>query len=110
MDEYGLTNMELKSVGYKDDQWVLASHVAQVAYFGMPKDDKRHMIVSGKERIMGADGVQSPKEYNNYVELGLFIDHPWKIKVVETCFNKTKMIHWVRNDGEKKTVGAPAPK
>ena len=57
MDEYGLTNVELKSVGYKDDQWVLASRVAQVAYFGMSKDDKRHVVVLGKQRIVGANGV-----------------------------------------------------
>ena len=92
MDEYGLTNVELQSVGYKDDQWVLASHVAQVAYFGMPKDDKMHVVVSGKQGIMGANGVQSPKEYNNNTELALFTDHSWKIKSIETRFNKTKMM------------------
>ena len=32
MDEYGLTTVELESVGYKDDQWVLANRVTQVAY------------------------------------------------------------------------------
>ena len=59
---------------------------------------------------MGADGVQSPKEYNNYAELGLFSDHPQKIKAIKDRLNKTKMMPWARNDGEKKTVGAPAPK
>jgi hypothetical protein len=41
---------------------------------------------------VGADGVQSPKEYNNYAELGLFTDHPKKIKATEARFNKTKMM------------------
>ena len=76
----------------------------------MPKDSKRHVVVSGKQRIVGADGVQSPEEYNNYAELGLFTDHPTKIKAVETCFNKTKMMPWFCPDGEKKTVGAPVAK
>jgi hypothetical protein len=57
MDEYGLTNVEHQSVGYKDDQWVLASRCVQVAYWPKPKDSKRHMVVSGKQRIVGADGV-----------------------------------------------------
>jgi len=35
----------------------------------MPKDSKKHVVVFGKQMIVGADGVQSPKEYNNYAEL-----------------------------------------
>ena len=87
MDDYGLTTVELQSVGYKDDQWVLATEVAQVAYYVMLEDNRRHVVVLGKQRIVGAEGVQSPKEYNNYAELGLFTDHPRKIKAVEDHFN-----------------------
>ena len=104
MDDFGLTTVELQSVGYKDDQWVLASRCAQVAYWPMPKDSKKHVVVSRKQRIVGADGVQSPKEYSNYAELSLFTDHPQKIKLVETRVNKTKIMPWFRPDGEKKTV------
>jgi len=57
MDDYGLTTMELQSVDYKDDQWVLASRYAQVAYWPMPKDSKKHAVVSRKQRIVGADEV-----------------------------------------------------
>ena len=84
--------MELQSVGYKDDQWVLASEVAQVAYYVMPEDNRKYVVVSGKQRIMGADEVQSLEEYNNYAEPELFTDHPRKIKTVEDCFNKSKMM------------------
>jgi len=62
------------------------------------------MVAFGKQRIVGADGVQSPEEYNNYAELSLFTNHPQKIKLVETHMNKTKMMPWFRPDGEKKTV------
>jgi len=54
VDEYGLTIVELQSVGYKDDQWLLAN---EVAYYAKPKDPKRHVVVSVKQRIVGADGV-----------------------------------------------------
>ena len=110
MDDYGLTTVELQSVGYKDDQWVLASCVVQVAYHAIPKDSKMHVVVLEKQRIVGADGVQSLEEYNNCAELDLFMDHPKKIKVVEARFNKTKMMPWFGPDGEKKSIGAPAPK
>ena len=69
----------------------------------MPKHSKKHMVVSRKQRIVGADGVHSSKEYN-YAELSLFTNHPQKIKLVETHMNKTKMMPWFRPDGEKKTV------
>jgi len=59
---------------------------------------------------MGADGVQSPEEYNIYAELGLFTDHPRKIKAIEDRFNKSKIMPWAHLDSEKKTVGAPAAK
>ena len=57
MDKYGLTTVELQSVGYKDDQWVLATEVTQVSYYVMLEDNRRHVVVSGKQRIVGADGV-----------------------------------------------------
>jgi hypothetical protein len=68
MDNYGLTTVNLKSTGYKDNQWVLATNVAQVAYYIYPPDTKRHVVMLGKQRIVGADGVQSPEQYN-YSEL-----------------------------------------
>ena len=110
VDSYGLTTVDLKSIGYKDDPWVLATNVAQVAYYIYAEDPKRHVVVSGKQRIVGADGVQSPEQYNNYAELELFTDHPKKIKAVEDRFNKSRMMPWAHPDGEKRTVKAPAPK
>ena len=102
--------MELGSVGYKDDQWVLANRVAQVAYYPKPRESKKHVVVSGKQRIVGADGVESPEEYNNYADFSLFTDHPRKIKLVENRVNYTMMKPWFRPDGEKRIVVASAPK
>jgi hypothetical protein len=104
MDEYGLTNVELQSVSYKDDQWILASRCAQIAYWPKPKDSKKHVVVFEKQRIVGADGVQSPEEHNNYAEPSLFTDHPQKIKLVETRYNKSKMMPCFCLDDEKKTI------
>ena len=59
---------------------------------------------------MGANGGESPEEYNNYTEFSLFTDHPHKIKQVEDRINKTKMKPWFCPDGDKKTVVASAPK
>jgi hypothetical protein len=109
VDEFGLTTVELHSVGYKDDQWVLANHVAQLSYYAKPRDSKRHVVVSGKQRIMGADGVQSPEEYNHYMMFSLFTDHPRKIKLVENRVIKIGMKPWFRSDGQKKSIIGSLP-
>jgi hypothetical protein len=67
------------------------------------------VVVSGKQRIVGADGVQSPEEYNHYAEFSLFTDHPRKIKQIETRVNKIKIKPWFYSDGEKKTVIGSLP-
>jgi hypothetical protein len=48
VDSYGLTTVDLKSIGYRDDLWMLATNVAQVAYYMHREDTKRHVVVSGK--------------------------------------------------------------
>jgi hypothetical protein len=66
--------------------------------------------VLGKQRIMGADGVQSPEEYNHYVEFSLFTNHPRKIKLVENRVMKTGMKPWFCPNGEKKSVIGSLPR
>ena len=52
VDVYGVNTVDLHNVGYKDDQWVLASRVMQVSYHVMPKENdnksNQHAVVSGK--------------------------------------------------------------
>jgi hypothetical protein len=47
LDNYGLTLVDLKNLGHKDDPWELADRVAQVFYVLDPETEK-HIIVSGK--------------------------------------------------------------
>jgi hypothetical protein len=70
----------------------------------MPEDNRKHVVVLGKQRIVGANGVESLEEYNNYAELRLFIDHPTKIKNVENRCNKSKIMPWACPDDEKRTI------
>jgi hypothetical protein len=58
VDEYGFTIVELRNVCHKDEPWVLASTVAQVFYILDPKDEKKHIVVPGKQRVVGVDNME----------------------------------------------------
>jgi hypothetical protein len=49
VDEYGFTIVDMENVGHKDEPWVLASTVAQVFYVLDLKDEKKHIVVPGKQ-------------------------------------------------------------
>ena len=42
-----------------------------------------HKVTSGKQHIIGVDGVDDVETYNNYDKMLLFTDFPKKISVVE---------------------------
>jgi hypothetical protein len=102
-DNYGLTLLDLDNVGYKDDPWVLAERVAQVFYITDPMNSKKHIAVSGKQRILGVEGVVDIEDYNQYEELDLFKDHERRIKRVEASIDKS-MKPWLRTDCEGRIV------
>jgi hypothetical protein len=47
VDNYGLTLVDLKNLGHKDDLWVLVDCVSQVFYVLDPETGK-HIVVFGK--------------------------------------------------------------
>jgi hypothetical protein len=58
VSNYGLTLVDLKNIGHKDDSWVLADHVAQVFYVLNPEIEK-HVVVSGKQKIIRVENVKN---------------------------------------------------
>jgi hypothetical protein len=66
-DQYGMTTVDLKNLGYRYEPFVLAEHVAQVFYMedmsSKPKkginkqtdEPKRHIVLSGKRNIVGVE-------------------------------------------------------
>jgi hypothetical protein len=41
---------------------------------------KKHIVVSGKQRILGVEDVIDVEDYNQFEELVLFKDHEKRIK------------------------------
>ena len=102
--------LDLKNLGYQDDPWVLASRVAQVFYMpdpqsNLPPKKAKHVVDSGKQHIIGVDGVDDVEAYNNYDEIPLFIDFPKKISVVEKNLPKD-IVPWKRKGVKGKVVTA----
>jgi hypothetical protein len=60
-------------VGHKDEHWVLTATVAQVVYILDPKDEKKHIVVPGKQGVVRVDNVEDQKEYNQCDEMPLSI-------------------------------------
>jgi hypothetical protein len=72
VDNYGLTLIDLKNLGHKDDPWVLADHVTQVFCVLDPETGK-HIVVSEKQKIVGVDNVEhNDKDVNQFEEMPLF--------------------------------------
>ena len=52
-DMYGFTTVDLKQVGYKEEPFVLADQVSQVFYVTDMMDERRHVVLPEKRRVVG---------------------------------------------------------
>ena len=103
MDDYGFRIIDLKNVGHKDDPWVLAATVAQVFYILDPKDEKKHIVVPRKQRVVGVENVEDEEEYNQFDEVPFFV-YTKRINIVESKISYSNVIPYARTNGEGKLV------
>jgi hypothetical protein len=103
IDDYGFTIVDLTNVGHKDEPWVIAATVAQVFYILNPKDEKKYIIVLGKQRVVGVYNMEDEEEYNQCDEVPFFVDIR-RINIIETKISYSNVIPYARNDGERKLI------
>jgi hypothetical protein len=103
VDDYGFTIVDLRNVGHKDEPWVLAATVTQVFYILDPKDEKKHIFVLGKQRVLRVDNMDDEEEYNQYDDVPFFVDTK-RINIVETKLSYSNVIPYMRIDGKGKVV------
>ncbi len=92
----------LENLGHKDDPWVLADRVAQVFYV-LDLETGKHIVVSGKQKIVGVDNVEdNDEDVNQFEEMPLFTN-PMNIKHIEKDFDKNLLLY-MRKGGKGKFV------
>jgi hypothetical protein len=91
VDNYGLTLVDLKNLGHKDDPWVLADRVTQVFYVLDPETGK-HIVVSRKQKNVGVDNVEdNDEDINQFEQMPLFTNL-MNIKHIEKYFDKNLLL------------------
>jgi hypothetical protein len=70
-----------------------------------PKKKTKHVAVSGKQHIIGVDGVDNVEAYNNYDEMPLLTDFCKKIEIVEKNLFKD-ILPWKRKCVKGKVITA----
>jgi hypothetical protein len=102
LENYGLTLVDLKNLGHKDDPWVLAERVTKVFYVLDPETGK-HIVVSEKQKIVGVDNVEdNDEDINQFEELTLFTN-PMNIKLIEKYFDKNLLLY-IKKGGKGKSA------
>ena len=77
--------------------------MAQVFYILDPKDEKKHIVVPEKQRVIRVKNVKDEEEYNQFDEVPFFVDTK-RINIVETKISYSNVIPYARTDGEGKLV------
>ena len=72
-DREGFTTVDLTKTAYRDDLFVLTKDVLQIFYAGDNKTKgKLKIVLEGKRKIVGVDGVTDEEDYRGYQEMPTF--------------------------------------
>jgi hypothetical protein len=105
LDEYSFDLIDLNNVGHKGDPWILPECMAQLFYVLKLEHEKRHVVISGKQGIIGVDDVTDEEEYNQFDDVPFFIDTK-SINLLEIRISYSTMLPYSHtNDNEKFVQG-----
>ena len=72
-DREGFTTVDLTKTAYRDDPFILANDVMQIFYARENKTKgKIKVVLEGKRKIIGVNGVTIEKDYRGYQEMPTF--------------------------------------
>ena len=64
VDEYRKTCVNLKTMEYHSDPFIVASQATQIFYVLDTLNEDCHVVMFGKRRILGVENVVDEEEYN----------------------------------------------
>ena len=65
-DKNEFVSVDLRNIGYKTEPFVLAKDVLQVFYVPDIVRTTRHIVLSGKRRIVGVHNAVDEEEFNQF--------------------------------------------
>jgi hypothetical protein len=74
-DKYGMTNVNFRFLGYREQPFVLAKYITQVFDVKDPdlgNNEEHHIILQGKRKFVGVEDVVDEEEYNQFDTLPPF--------------------------------------
>jgi hypothetical protein len=74
-----------------------------VFYILDPKDEKKYIVVPGKQHVLGLHNMDDEEEYNQCDDVPFFLDTK-RINIVETKLSYSNVIPYVCTDGEEKLI------
>ena len=119
IDEYGMTTVDLKELGFRDEPFVLAKDVTQVFYMqdmsSKPKKDKsrnksakdksdgdepkHHIVLASKRKIVGVNDVTDEEEYNKVEDMT-----PFAVEVDTSILLAQQKAPYARHDHNEGTI------
>ena len=70
-----------------------------------PAKKIKHVVIPGKQDIIGVDDINDVEEYNQYNEMNLFTDLPQEMTIIEAGITKDDK-PWSRKQDELRIVNS----
>ena len=69
VDDYRNTYVNLTKMAYHKDPFIIPSDATQIFYVKDPLHKNCHVVMHGKRRVLGVEGVADEDEYDEFAEL-----------------------------------------
>jgi hypothetical protein len=101
-DKYGMTNVNFRFLGYREQPFVLAKDDTQVFYVKDPdlaNKEGHHIILQGKRKIIGVEDVVDKEEYNQFDVLP-----PFDKDITIPTIDDTKKHTYIRREHDEAII------
>jgi hypothetical protein len=102
IDKYGITNVNFRFLGYRQQQFVLAKDVTHVFYvkdLDPANKEEHHIVLQGKRKIVSIEDVVDEEDYNQFDVLP-----PFNEDIIVPTIDDTEEPTYIRRDHDKAII------